>query len=83
MKELGIEKIGCHANRCAGGAPPYDGMSTEDRKEIQYRLIVDIAAAKLFGTVSIIDMEVVTGAICLLLIVPGWLRPAAPRRRRR
>jgi hypothetical protein len=57
MKELGIVKIGCHANRCAGGAPPYDGMSVEERKKIQYRLIVDIAAARLFGAVSIIDME--------------------------
>jgi hypothetical protein len=57
MKELGIQKIGCHANRCAGGAPPYDGFTAEERKEIQYRLIVDIAAADLFGSVSIIDME--------------------------
>lgn len=57
MKELGIEKIGCHANRCAGGAPPYDGMTVEERKEIQYRLIVDIAAARLYGTASIIHME--------------------------
>lgn len=57
MKELGIEKIGCHANRCAGGARPYDGMSPKVRNEIQYRLIVDIVAARLFGAVSIIDMK--------------------------
>lgn len=57
MKELGIRKIGCHANRCAGGAPPYDRFKPEERREIQYRLIVDIAAARLFGAVSIIGME--------------------------
>jgi hypothetical protein len=57
MKELGIQKLGCHANRCAGGAPPYDRFDPEERREIQYRLIVDIAAARLFGAVSIIGME--------------------------
>jgi hypothetical protein len=57
MKDLGIQKIGCHANRCAGGAPPYERFLPEERREIQYRLIVDIAAAKLFGSASIIDME--------------------------
>ena len=30
----------------------------------------------------ILRTAVVTGAICLLLIVPGWLRPATARRRR-
>lgn len=57
MKDLDIERIGCHTNRCAGGAPPYDRMSVKQRDEIQYRLIVDIAAARLFGAVSIIDMN--------------------------
>lgn len=57
MKELGIQRIGCHANRCAGGAPPYDRFTPDERRQIQYRLIVDIAAADLFGTASIIDME--------------------------
>ena len=57
MKELGILEIGCHANRCAGGAPPYDQFTAEERREIQYRLIIDIAAANLFGMASIVDME--------------------------
>ena len=57
MKDLGIEAIGCHANRCACGAKPYGGMTVEERNEIQYRLIVDIAASGLFGVTSFVDME--------------------------
>jgi hypothetical protein len=56
MKELRISDIGCHAARCANGAEPYRHILGARRAEIQYRLIVDIAASKLYGCVSIIDM---------------------------
>lgn len=57
MRELGIEGIGCHAAKCANGAGPYKLMTGEERASIQYRLIVDITASKLFGVVSAIDMD--------------------------
>lgn len=57
MKDLGIRKIGCHAAKCNNGSGPYKHMSRERRNEIQWRLIVDIAAARPFGTVSSIDMN--------------------------
>jgi hypothetical protein len=56
-RALGIEAFGCHASKCANGRKDYEGMSDERRREIQYRLIVDIAAARLDGAVSIIDMD--------------------------
>ncbi|HEX9501885.1 MAG TPA: hypothetical protein VGA10_09555, partial [Thermoanaerobaculia bacterium] len=40
VKSLKITGIGLHASKCANGAKPYEGMSVEERDEIQYRLIV-------------------------------------------
>jgi hypothetical protein len=57
MADLGITAIGCHASKCANGAPPYDRMSVKQREEIQHRLIVDIVASRLFAAVAIIDMD--------------------------
>jgi hypothetical protein len=57
MKELRIEHIGCHASDCANGAGPYRGMRVDRRNEIQYRLIVDIVAAKLSGVAAVVDMN--------------------------
>jgi hypothetical protein len=55
MKELRIRKVGCHAAKCAYGSGPYEHMSQKRRDEIQRRLIVDIAASRLFGVLSIMD----------------------------
>lgn len=57
MRELGIEGIGCHASKCSNGAKPYEGMSTEKRREIQYRLIVDVVASRLGAVVSVVDVQ--------------------------
>lgn len=57
MRALRIEAVGCHAAKCANGAKPYDLLTPKARWEIQYRLIVDIAAAALFGVVAAIDMH--------------------------
>ena len=57
MRELRIDTIGCHASKCANGAGPYAGMAPEQRREIQYRLIVDIAASRpMMGFVAPIDL---------------------------
>jgi len=56
MRDLHIETIGCHASKCANGAGPFRHIGAERRAEIQNRLIVDIAASRLFGAVSVIDM---------------------------
>jgi hypothetical protein len=56
MKDLRIEKIGCHASKCANKAGPYRHMSAARCYEIQNRLIVDIVAAELYGVVATIDM---------------------------
>lgn len=56
MRELRIESLGVHASKCANGAGPYQGMTSERRRELQYRLIVDIAASKpLMGFVAVVD----------------------------
>jgi hypothetical protein len=59
MRRLKIEGLGLHAAKCANGMGPYGGMSEERRNEIQYRMIVDIAASKpLMGFVAAIDLAV-------------------------
>jgi len=58
MRELGIDDIGCHASKCSNGARRYDGLAPEERREIQYRLIVDIAASRpMMGFVAPIDLQ--------------------------
>jgi Protein of unknown function (DUF3800) len=57
MKSLDIRAIGCHAAKCAGGGGPYRHMSGQRRATIQERLIIDIAACKLFGVVSVVDVD--------------------------
>lgn len=55
VKTLGIEVDGLHTSKCAVGAKPYRDLTTEQRYEIQYRMIVDIAAARLYGCAAVSD----------------------------
>jgi uncharacterized protein DUF3800 len=57
MQTLKIADIGLHASKCANGAKPYLGISIKERDEIQYRLIVDIVAAKLHGCLAISELD--------------------------
>jgi hypothetical protein len=55
MKALGIQAHGLHASKCAVGGTPYKHLTSHQRYEIQYRMIVDIAAAKLYGCAAVSD----------------------------
>src|SRR5437588_5083267 len=55
MKALAIETDGLHTSKCAVGAKPYKHLSKDQRYEIQYRMIVDIAAARLYGCAAVSD----------------------------
>jgi len=57
MRDLRIDRVGCHTSKCANGAKPYDQMSAERRREIQHRLLVDIIAARLYGCVAVSDLD--------------------------
>jgi hypothetical protein len=56
MRELGISDIGLHASDCEAGHGPYKGMSEAKRRNLEYRLIVDISASDLFGFVAATDV---------------------------
>jgi hypothetical protein len=55
MRMLNITDVGLHASKCAVGAKPYDHLDSNARYEIQYRMIVDIAAARLYGCAAVSD----------------------------
>lgn len=55
MKALGIEADGLHTSKCAVGAKPYRHLTPQRRYDIQYRMIVDIAAARLYGCAAVSD----------------------------
>jgi hypothetical protein len=57
MTALKIDEIGLHTSKCAVGGKPYTDMSNDERYNIQYRMIVDIAAAQLYGCAAISDQE--------------------------
>jgi hypothetical protein len=57
MRLLGVEADGLHTSKCAVGAKPYKHLSAAKRYEIQYRMILDIAAAPLFGCVAVSDQK--------------------------
>jgi len=56
MKELGITAIGLHASPLEAGLGDYYGMLERRRREIEYRVVVDIAASNLLGFIAAIDM---------------------------
>lgn len=56
MRDLRVEALGCHASKCSTGAKPYRAMSPQHRYDIQYRLIVDIVAAELYGAVAVSEL---------------------------
>lgn len=73
IQSLRISRLGFHTSKCANGAPPYDRLSRQQRYEIQYRLIVDIVAAKLFGVIAAIDM---TAYRAVKTTLSSYMRPA-------
>ena len=57
MKALRVEADGLHTSKCAVGAKPYKHLSSRQRYEIQYRMILDIAAARLYGCAAVSDQK--------------------------
>lgn len=55
MRDLRIQHIGSHAAKCAYGGKGYSSMTSEKRREIQHRILVDMVACRLYGAVAIID----------------------------
>lgn len=55
LRVLRIANDGLHSSKCAVGAKPYRHLSNQQRHDIQYQMIVDIAAAKLYGCAAVSD----------------------------
>jgi len=56
MHELKIERIGLHASACEAGRGDYNGMPESRRRDMEYRLIVDIAASGVWAVGAAIEM---------------------------